>query len=236
MLLGSSSLLLGCDKSTSDVQTSNVPEVRHAVLHSANQADIDNIAANLDVKYQVVTNIPSQKCDKKIANGLCFEVQLSFTAKTDIQAKDWNIHFSQILPAQSFDSKEFAIEHINGDLHKLSLNEQFNGFKQGETKTLVFRSLYWSLSEWDAMPNYIVSAENSEAKVIESTRPKIDLATGLETLPYVVPFTDYQKQFKRTAGDSTQWLNSEILFARNEKLGTKKPPTQTSRRSEFQDV
>ena len=222
MLIGASSILLSCEQATQNVQTSSESEIKPVVLHTAGQADIDNIAANLDVKYQVVTNIPSQKCDKKIADGLCFEVQLSFTAKKDIQAKDWNIHFSQILPAQSFDSKEFTIEHINGDLHKLSLNEQYQGFKQGETKTLVFRSMFWSLSEWDAMPNYIVSANNSEAKVIESTRPKIDQATGLETLPYIVPFTDYQKQFKRTAGDSTQWLNSEILFARNEKLGTKK--------------
>jgi len=222
MLIGASSVLLGCEQATKNVQPNTVTEVKQVILHTAAQKDVDNIAANLDIKYQVITNIPSPKCDKNIENGLCFEVKLSFTAKKDIQAKDWNIHFSQILPAQSFDSKEFIIEHVNGDLHKLSLNEHYTGFKQGETKTLVFRSMFWSLSEWDAMPNYIVSANNSEAKVVESTRPIIDVATGIETLPYVVPFSDYNKQFKRTAGDSTQWLNSEVLFTRNEKLGTKK--------------
>ncbi|MFT5757456.1 MAG: hexosaminidase [Alteromonadaceae bacterium] len=221
MLIGASSVLLACEQAQQNVQSTTEKTMQQVILHQAVQADVDNIAANLDIKYQVVTNIPSQKCDKNIENGLCFEVKLSFTAKKDIQAKDWNIHFSQILPAQSFDSKEFAIEHVNGDLHKLSLNEHYKGFKQGETKTLVFRSVFWSLSEWDAMPNYIVSANNSEAKVIESTRPQIDAATGLETLPYVVPFTDYEKQFKRTAADSTQWLNSELLFTRNQKLGTK---------------
>ncbi len=222
MLIGTSSALFGCEQATKNVSSNIDTEVKQVILHTAAQKDVDNIAANLDIKYQVVTNIPSAKCDKKIADGLCFEVKLSFTAKKDIQAKDWSIHFSQILPVQSFDSKEFSIKHINGDLHKLSLNQNYQGFKAGETKTLLFRSMFWSLSEWDAMPNYIVSATNSKAKIIESTRPKIDAETGLETLPYVVPFTDYQKQFKRTAGDSTHWLNSELLFTRNEKLGAKK--------------
>jgi len=72
------------------------------------------------------------------------------------------------------------------------------------------------------MPNYIVSAKNLEPRVIVSTKPYVDSETGLEVLPYVVPFTDYEKQFKRTKTDSTQWLNSQTLYERNAKLGDNK--------------
>ncbi len=49
---------------------------------------------------------------------------------------------------------------------------------------------------------------NDTAKVIESTKPKINPETGLELLPHVEPYTDYTGQFKRTAGDKTQWLSA----------------------------
>lgn len=189
---------------------------------SATQTDIDDIAATLNVKYKVLTNIPSDKCDKNIADGNCFEVELSFTATQSITSNDWHIHFSQIAPIQSFESDEFSVVHINGDLHKISLNEKFKGFTAGETKTLLFRAMFWSLSETDALPNYIVSANNLQPRVIASTQPYTNSETGLEVLPYVVPFTDYQQQFKRTAQDATQWLDAAALYQRNTQLGEQK--------------
>ncbi|NQZ86532.1 MAG: carbohydate-binding domain-containing protein [Colwellia sp.] len=192
------------------------------ILHQANKQDVDVIAETLGVKYKVLTNIPTDKCDKSKADGMCFAVQLSFTASQVINSNEWSIHFSQISPIQSFESEEFSVEHVNGDLHKISLKDTFKGFTAGETKTLMFRAMFWSLSESDALPNYIVSANNIQPRVIESTKPYIDSETGLEVLPYVVPFTDYEQQFKRSAGDSTQWLDAASLYERNAKLGDNK--------------
>jgi hypothetical protein len=40
------------------------------------------------------------------------------------------------------------------------------------------------------MPNYYVAAEGVAARTIASTRPVVDPETGLESLPFVAPFTD----------------------------------------------
>ena len=187
-------------------------------LHPANQNDIDAIAKHLDISYRVVTNIPSEKCDKKVADGACFEVELTFTATKAINAKDWSIYFSQIAPIQSFESDELAVKHINGDMHQITLQSDYAGFSKGESKTLLFRAMFWSLSESDPMPNYIVEAPNTIAKVIDSTKALIDKNSGLEVLPHVVAFTNEETQFKRTASDKTTWLNSADLYKRNEAM------------------
>jgi hexosaminidase len=223
LLITASTTLIACGPT--EQSNTNIPSVKASVgmpLSKATQSDIDDIAATLDVKYKVLTNIPTDKCDKSKADGLCFEAELSFTASQAINSHEWVVHFSQIAPIQSFESDEFKVEHINGDLHKISLKDDFKGFNAGETKTLMFRAMYWMLSETDAMPNYIVSANNLKPRVIVSTKPFIDSDTGLEVLPYVVPFSDYEKQFKRSVGDSTEWLNTTSLYEKNAKLGDNK--------------
>ena len=209
-------LLSGCGQNneTSVKDTSNPISTQ---ITAAKQSDIDNIAANLDVNYRLITNVPSEKCDAKIADGACFEVELSFTAKEAILVNDWAIHFSHISPIQSYESDEFRVIHLNGDLHQISLLEGFSGFKAGETKKAIFRANFWMLSETDALPNYLISSSDLQAKVIESTKTIIDKETGIEILPFVEPFTDEVHQFKRTATDKTQWLSSESLYQRNAK-------------------
>ena len=217
LTIAASLSLLGCEKYPEPAVDTG-EKINLQAIYSVTQNDINKIAQNLEVNYRVVTNIPTDKCDSKIADGACFEVELSFTAKKAIAAKDWTIHFSQISPIQSFESEDFTVKHLNGDLHVISLQDNYSGFSAAETKKLTFRAMFWSLSETDALPNYIVSAPGLDARVIESTVPYIDKDTRLEILPYVEPFTDEKTQFKRTASDKTQWLTSEKLFQRNSVL------------------
>ena len=217
LAIAASLTLLGCEKSP-DPAVDSGERINLQAIYSVTQSDIDKIAQQLDVNYRVVTNIPTDKCDSKIADGACFEVELTFTAKQAIAAKDWTIHFSQIAPIQSFESDDFSVKHLNGDLHQISLQDNFSGFSAGEQKTLLFRAMFWSLAESDPMPNYIVSSPGLNARVIESTKPIIDKDTGLELLPFVAEFTDPIQQFKRTVDDKTQWLSSEMLYQRNSVL------------------
>ena len=215
LTIATSISLTACDQASQSVETAQENII---ALHSATQNDIDGIAKNLQVRYRVLTNIASDQCDQKIAEGSCFEVELKLTAQEKINANEWDIYFSQIAPIQSFESDDFSVKHLNGDLHRISLKENFSGFKAGETKRLLFRAMFWSLSESDALPNYIVSAQdtqNVKSQVIESTRPFIDKDSGLEILSHVENFTDVAKQFKRTPDDKTQWLTSKALYQRN---------------------
>ncbi len=222
--------LSACEKKDFDAQESKSEqdsELKVAIaLNPVAAKDIIDIANNLQVKHRVITNIPSDKCNQDIAEGKCFEVELLLTAQQAINVNNWQIHFSQISPIQSFESDEFKVTHINGDLHKISLSDSFSGFAKNETKRILYRAMFWSLSETDAIPNYIVSAINSvngqqtiQPAVIKSTMAGINAETGLEILPFIVPFTDVEKQFKRSANDKTQWLNSAQLYQKNSKLG-----------------
>ena len=155
--LSLSLILSGCGQENKPINNAVVATAQ-AELHNVSQQDINNIAANLDVNYRVVTNIPSDKCDAKISDGACFEVELIFTAKQAINAKGWSIYFSHISPVQSSIGDELLVEHLNGDLHRVGLKNNFTGFKAGEKKRVAFRAKFWMLSETDALPNYIVTA------------------------------------------------------------------------------
>jgi hexosaminidase len=221
LIVLSSLVLFACEQANNKTNLNEINSVKSidtVMLHLALQENIDDIAQTLVISYRLVSNVPTAKCDQSIADGACFEAELSFTAKQAITAKNWTIHFSQISPIQSFESEELSVKHLNGDLHVISLNDAYSGFKQGETKTLLFRANFWMLSETDALPNYLVGASELQTKVIGSTKTSIDADSGLEQLPFVLPFTDEVKQFKRSADDNTQWLNSKSLYQRNEKL------------------
>ena len=216
LTIAASLSFIGCEQA-SQPTVAAVVQQNSIKMQAANQEDIDNIAENLTVNYRVITNLASDKCDQSIVDGTCFEVELTLTAKKEISVKGWNIHFSQIVPIQSFESAHFTVKQLNGDLHRISLKDSFSGFKAGESKKLFFRARYWALAESEVLPNYIVSATGTsdiKARVIESTRPYIDQDSGLEILPHVEGFTE-NKQFKRSVEDKTQWLTSEALFERN---------------------
>jgi len=216
LTIAASLSLIGCEQA-SQPKVEAVIQQNSINMHAVNQQDIDKIAENLTVNYRVITNLASDKCDQSIADGNCFEVELTLTAKTAISVKGWNIHFSQIVPIQSFESEHFTVKQLNGDLHRISLKDSFSGFTAGESKSIFFRARYWALAESEALPNYIVSATGAsdiKARVIESTRPYIDQDSGLEIVPHVESFSE-KNQFKRSVDDKTQWLTSEALFERN---------------------
>jgi len=222
VLLGASLLVTGCDQTQKKTTSAEaVKSQKESTIKPAAQGDINQIANELQVKYSLITNIPTNKCDQTKANKACFEVELSLTAKQAITVNNWQIYLSQISPIQSSISDEFSVKHVNGDLHQITLSSNFKGFSKGETKLLRFRANFWMLSQTDALPNYIVATAQEgssiEPKVIESTKIAIDSDTGLEVLPYVVDLTDEKKHFKRSEIDKTQWLNNQTLFVRNEK-------------------
>jgi len=217
-LFGIGALLSGCEQKQSPIETKKQTAAEET-LQTATQDDIDNLAEHLVIKYELISNQQKEKCDKDKTGGLCFEAKVTFTTDKDIAAKGWEIYYSQIAPVHNFDSNEFTVEHVNGDLHRITPKSNFSGFTAGDSKTIVFRGSYWSLAESDVMPNYIVTGENLTAMVIKSTQAEQDPDTQLEYVPYVTSYSDYQHHFKRSADDSTPWLDSLGFYQRNEVLG-----------------
>jgi hexosaminidase len=211
--------LTGCEKASNQTTTLTIPSQANNLLHQTSQSDIDELANELEVEFTLLSNVVTEQCDKTKTDGLCFEASISLTAKKTILATGWEIYFSQIAPLHNFDSEEFTLKHINGDLHTLAPTEKFKGFIEGERKTITFRASFWSLAESDIMPNYIIRADNLVARVIESTKAKVDPETQMEYVPYVNDYTDYKNHFKRTQDDKTPWLDSIGFYQRNSALG-----------------
>ena len=210
-------LIAGCIALSLTACQDTITHKQNVELVKASNTAIESLANMLQIQYEQVDNRPSEYCDKTIENGNCFEAKLHIKASGAVNVDGWKIYFSQITPIQQALSDEFTITHVNGDLHVIELKEAFKGFKAGETKTITFYANFWSLSHSDAIPNYILVNHNEYAKVITSTKPTVDPETGLELLPHVVPYSDYERQFKRTENDETQWLTAERLFERNTK-------------------
>lgn len=212
-LLPISLLFSGCNKGQEKEEITQ--ELSTSSSTNISQQDINNIAQYLNVEFDLVSNAQKEKCDKTKTDGLCFEANIVFTPQKDIKASGWEIYFSQIAPLHNFDSEFFKLEHINGDLHKITPKETFTGFVKDEVLKITMRASYWALAESDVMPNYIISAKGLTAKVIESTKAKIDADTQMEYVPYVKSFSDYTHHFKRTAADSTPWLKSADFYKIN---------------------
>lgn len=182
-----------------------------------------NAADLLDIKYQVITNRKDQDCDPKQTDGNCFHGRISLTSEQDISPQNWEIYFSHMAPIQMETSPVFDIEHINGDLHKITATPEFEGFKAGREYQIDFKGGFWHLSQTDMMPNYYLVEAGKAPQVITSTVPVIDPETGLEQLPHAVPLTLEGRHFKRTPDDNTQPATAQWLFSENAKSYVEHP-------------
>jgi hexosaminidase len=74
------------------------------------------------------------------------------------------------------------------------------------------------------MPNYYVAADGLAARTIASTRPVVDPETGLESLPFVAPFTDEARLAGGSAADTTVWATAPQDLRRQRR----RPPSSPS--------
>lgn len=184
-------------------------------MQPVNQEALDALARELQVTYTVLDNRAGPHCDSRFAGGECFRAQLTLTLPGAFDYGGWSIYFSQLTPIQEVESDEFAVEHINGDLHRLTPTDDFEGFRPGESKTIAFVAGAEQLTVTDMMPNYYIAAPGLKPALIESTEPHIDPHTGLEELPFATPLTFEDRHFKRTPDDLTQPATAGHLFDEN---------------------
>lgn len=222
VVIATNAFLSGCEPAKENSQSLDVSNnTEQQQVDTLAQADIDNFARSLQVSFEHQSNQAGEKCETNKTDGLCFEAKLLLTTKKDLPASGWTIYYSQIAPLHNYNSDDFHLEHINGDLHKLTPKANFKGLRVGESYEIPFRASFWSVAESDIMPNMFVVADATQARVIESTAPEIDADTKMEYVPFVKSYSDYEHHFKRTPGDSTPWLDSMGFYQRNLALGDK---------------
>ncbi|KAF7771414.1 hexosaminidase [Pseudoalteromonas citrea] len=173
------------------------------------QVDLDKMSRQLDVKYTLIE--ASATCPAHVAQ--CYLSELALTLPYDFVDKSWVIYFSQLMPIIHGSNQQFDITHINGDLHKISPSESFTGFIAGKAHKLRFYTQNSQITRSEFMPNYLLSDSKKvlAAKVIESTLVDEDATTGLETQPYLAPFTSLS-QLRTSKNDKTPWMGPRYHF------------------------
>src|SRR3546814_20812508 len=96
--------------------------------------------------------------------------------------------------------------------------------KPGASYTIRLWGVGAYFSKAFAMPNAYLAARGLDARTIAATRPVVDSATGLETLPFVAPMNDEAKPATHGAPDRTRWLTPDCPFL----IQAPRPPTAPS--------
>jgi hexosaminidase len=189
------------------------------------QEMLDHLAADLHVIYQVNNNLDHSVCLKDVTQGNCYQAELQLTFAQSMPAQGWEIYFSQISPIQWEGSDDFDIQHINGDLHRLSPSKKI---VPGKQYVVPLRASFWSVSKSDVMPNYFVVADGLKPVVIASTVETRDPLSGLSILPHAGVFETTQ-QNRRNSSDHLAITTPEDDYIRNAKINSSAVNRSTSR-------
>ena len=112
---------------------------------------------------------------------------------------------------QWVDSKWFDIEHINGDLHRISAKQAFKDMPANTAFAVQFYSQESQITRSEFLPNFILAAPGLDSKVIASTKTSVDNETQLELQPYLQPFTT-DAQLQVSDDDETPWMGANYLY------------------------
>ena len=122
------------------------------------QSDIKEFAAQADLKFGVVDNFHNND------GGYIGKIQLKNTSKVALPKgeSNWQLYFHSIRKVKTSEVKGIAIEHVNGDLHRLVPTKAFAGLAVGETLALEYEAAAYIVSYSDVMPRAFISLNNKE--------------------------------------------------------------------------
>ncbi|MCW8327576.1 carbohydate-binding domain-containing protein [Photobacterium sp. SDRW27] len=175
------------------------------------QEVVDNLAANLDLNYEVVTNHGANeglKCQQLEAEWASCDL-INLTLVNDgpaVTSNDWKIYFHSIRMILDVQNDQFKVTHVTGDLHTLEPTEKFDGFAEGETVVIPYIGEYWTLFENDYMPRAYVVAGEAQPKTIVSTDAEDPSA-------YLTPIAG--QNWKRTPADNNVLATAQSRFEKN---------------------
>ncbi|MCD9513753.1 beta-N-acetylhexosaminidase [Photobacterium carnosum] len=175
---------------------------------------VENLANNLDVTYEIVTQHGAEEglqCKTLGAEWASCDL-INLTLKNNgpaVTGTDWKIYFSSIRQILDVQNDQFKVTHVTGDLHTLEPTDKFDGFAEGETVVIPYIGEYWTLFENDYMPRAYVTSGDATAQTIKST-------DSTNPGDYLVPLKG--DQFKRVKADNNVLATAETRFKKNQDI------------------
>ncbi len=158
------------------------------------QDDIDYLAENIAIRYNVLDNFDS-------ASTFSGEMFLENTGERTIQDIPWTLYYCDIRTMEPQDIDPDGAElgdsglkvfRVNGCLYKIEPQDEFLGFQPGEVLHIEFVASSFKIARTDSFPNwYFVGPD---------TDPRVVVSTAVEDLSFIDDF-NVPEQWKRSPGD-----------------------------------
>ncbi|WP_334030028.1 family 20 glycosylhydrolase [Alteromonas sp. P256] len=181
------------------------------------QAALNALGEHLEVSYNVLSNLDDTFCKSYIQKGDCFSSRIQLRAKAQTIAATTSLYFSHIAPLRGFSTtSDIAIEHLNGDLHRLTFNK---AVPPNTAVSVDVAAPFWHASRSDAMANYYLTLGELSPVVVASTTRVKEPGSGLLINQHTGDWLN-EEQYKRANIDNVPLMDSEYMY---EKLEREEP-------------
>ncbi|WP_199878768.1 family 20 glycosylhydrolase [Pseudoalteromonas sp. T1lg88] len=169
------------------------------------QEQINAFATNTEFTFAVNSNFHNE--DKSFLGS----IRLTNRSRVSLPAGEqpWQIYLHSVRKIKEGVSQGLRIEHVNGDLHRLSPTASFNGLAAGEQLEIPFEAAVWVVAYSDFMPRAFMVGHNTEPAIFANTNSE-------DFSDFVAPFTQEQ-QLRRynQPQDLTPLMTAELRYELN---------------------
>ncbi|CAC5362528.1 HEXA_B [Mytilus coruscus] len=160
--------------------TADMTELGYVNSQIVTQPDLDQIAAGLDIKVDVVENLDD-------GSRHFFKVTFNNKALKSLSGLNWKIYFYSFFIVESkhilsedglytkpegytLPNVNLKLRHENGGLFSMSPTTGFIGLPPNGKREITFFAANWAVSKTDIPPNWYITADGLDARVIDSTK------------------------------------------------------------------
>lgn len=172
------------------------------------QTDLDNFTKQSTVQFALIAN-GADANGKPIEGKLHAQIRLTNHSPLALPAgtSDWQIYFHAIRKLQSVNSPGLTVEHVQGDLHRITANKQFTGLAPGKSVQIDVVGGPWIVSYSDWMPRAFMVSNQFTPAVFANTDTE-------QLIDFIAPFAKPEQQL-RHAKDLFPVTTTSSRYAHN---------------------
>ncbi len=166
------------------------------MVHAHNfkqQSELDNFATEFQLQYALTSNFqdtPSQ---------FSATITLHNLSKLDLQQGNWQLYLHSVRKLDTMEQQGLKIEHVQGDLHRISPSKNFQGIKSGQQLVVPIKGSPWIVSYTDFMPRAFITAGTLKPAVLKNTDTE-------QIADFVAPFTKPEQQYRYDKPEKDQFV------------------------------
>ena len=131
------------------------------------QESLRSFAENAKTRFAVVSNVGAKGSQMRLT--LINDAEQSLPAGEG----DWSIYFHSVRQVSVLGDSAVAIEHVQGDLHRVYPTAQFAGLKSGDSLVIDYKPAAGMVSYSDFMPRTFIVAKGLEPEVFRNTDTEV---------------------------------------------------------------